>query len=74
MILGFIGDINNDTHRVLLTRLANQKINFRSTKSTQSPSQYTILFETESDYKNAQKVAKVMAATFIEKIPLFDTI
>lgn len=60
MILGFRANINEDSHRVFLTRLKNQGINFKGIPSYNEKDHYSFLFDSEQDFRLAQKVKRSM--------------
>ncbi len=64
MILGFRANINNDSHRIFLTRLQNSGVNFKGIPSSESINEeqntYSFIFDNEIDFRQAQKIKRSM--------------
>lgn len=65
MILGFRANINEDSHRIFLTRLKDNGVNFKGAPSETDRNYYCFLFDSEQDFRLAQVVKKSM----VEKYP-----
>ena len=61
MVLGFKANINQDSHRIFLTRLVNFRVNFYGIQNKQDRFEYNFVFKSEYDYTQALRVNKVMA-------------
>lgn len=72
MILGFRANINNDTHRVFLTRLKNLGAQFKSAQSKENKEEYSFIFLHENEYSKAVKLASKMSELWPD-IPLTQT-
>lgn len=63
MILGFRANIDKDSHRIFLTRLQNYGVNFKgipTTDSSEDRNVYSFIFDTEIDFRQAQKIKRNM--------------
>lgn len=63
MILGFRASINNDTHRLFITRLVNLGVKFCGIKSQTDGDFYSFIYDSEDDFRLAQKLKRVMVKT-----------
>ena len=74
MILGFRANINNDSHRIFITRLINFGVNFKGIPSCESNcddrDSYSFIFDSENDFINAKKVKRSMIDQY-KDIPLY---
>lgn len=66
MKLGFSADITHDSHRVLLSRLKNAGVCFRTVKIKSESNIYTVIFDSEIDYNLSEKIKNKMKATYAD--------
>lgn len=69
MILGFRANINQDSHRIFLTRITNAGAAFRGIPSLESNEVYSFIFDTEEDFRIAQRVKRSMSERY-EDVPM----
>jgi hypothetical protein len=69
MIKGFRANINQDSHRIFLSRLINHGVVFKGIQSKGSGEEYSFIFDTDDDFKKAQQIKRVMIEQY-EDVPM----
>lgn len=66
MILGLRGNINNDTHRIFLTRLVNNGTRVSGIKSLINHEEYSFVFASTEDFNFGRKLADSMRKRYTD--------
>ena len=64
MKLGFSVEITHDSHRVLLSRLSNGGVRFRTVKIKSETNKYAVVFDSEIDYTLGEKIKNKMKGVY----------
>ncbi len=72
MILGFRANINEDSHRIFITRLQSNSVKFYGKKSLDNEN-YSFIFNSVEDFKQAEKIKNAMLERY-PNVPMHNSI